>query len=64
MALVAQKKINELGTDHYDYAFYQGKVAAARFFLQNIVPEIETTLAIIKAGDTSALDVVQEAFLV
>jgi alkylation response protein AidB-like acyl-CoA dehydrogenase len=64
MALVAQKKINELGTDHYDYAFYQGKVAAARFFLQNIVPEIETTLAIIKAGDTSAIEVEEKAFLV
>jgi len=64
MALVAQKKINELGTDHYDYAFYQGKVAAARFFLQNIVPEVETTLAIIKAGDTSVLELEEKAFLI
>lgn len=64
MALVAQKKIKELGPDHYDYPFYQGKVASARFYLQNIVPEIDTTLEIIKAGDTSALDVEEKAFLV
>jgi hypothetical protein len=64
MALIAQKKIDEMETDHYDYGFYKGKVAAARFFLQNIVPEVETTLAIIREGDTSALDLEENAFLI
>lgn len=64
MALVAQKRITELEPDHYDQTFYKGKVASARFFLQNIVPEVENTLAVIKAGDTSALDLDQSAFLI
>lgn len=64
MALVAQKRITELGTDHYDQAFYQGKVASARFFLHNIVPEVETALAIIKAGNKSAIEVESEALLI
>lgn len=64
MALVAQKRIMELELDHYDHAFYQGKIASARFFLNNIVPEVENTLTVIKAGDTSALDLDQSAFLI
>ncbi|HHW61754.1 MAG TPA: acyl-CoA dehydrogenase [Syntrophomonadaceae bacterium] len=63
-ALIAKKKMDELGSDHFDYPFYNGKVASARFYVRNIVPEIETTLKIFKDGDTSALDVVEEAFFV
>jgi len=63
-ALVAQAKIDELGKDHYDYAFYNGKVNAARYYLHNIVPNIFRTLEVIKDGDTSVLDIEEEAFLI
>jgi alkylation response protein AidB-like acyl-CoA dehydrogenase len=63
-ALVAQKKIDELGNDHYDYPFYNGKVNAAKYFVRNIVPNIFRTLEVVKEGDTSVLDIVEEAFLV
>ena len=63
-AILAQKKMDELGSDHFDYAFYNGKVASARFFIRNIVPEIETTLKVFKDGDTSAIDIVEDAFFV
>jgi len=63
-ALLAQKKIDELGNDHYDYPFYNGKVNAAKYFVRNIVPNIFRTLEVVKEGDTSALDIVEEAFLV
>lgn len=63
-ALVAQKKIEELGAEHYDYAFYNGKVNAAKYFVRNIVPNIFRTLEVIKEADTSVLDVVEEAFLI
>lgn len=63
-ALLAEKKIAELGKEHYDYPFYAGKTAAARFYLHNIVPEIATTLRVIKDGDTSCIDVPEEALLV
>lgn len=63
-ALLAQKKIDELGNDHYDYPFYNGKVNAAKYFVRNIVPNIFRTLEVVKEGDTSVLDIVEEAFLV
>ncbi len=63
-ALLAQNRLDELGSEHFDYAFYNGKVASARFYVRNIVPEIGTTLRIFKDGDTSAMDVVEEAFFV
>jgi alkylation response protein AidB-like acyl-CoA dehydrogenase len=63
-ALVAQKKIDELGSDHYDYPFYNGKVNAAKYFVRNIVPNIFRTLEVVKEGDTSVLEIVEEAFLV
>ncbi|HOB12504.1 MAG TPA: acyl-CoA dehydrogenase [Syntrophomonadaceae bacterium] len=63
-ALVAQAKIDELGKDHYDYAFYNGKVNAARYYLHNIVPNIFRTLEVIKDGDTSVIDIDENAFLI
>jgi hypothetical protein len=63
-ALLAQKKVDELGPDHFDYAFYAGKIASARFYIGNIVPEIETVSQIFKNGDKSALEIPEEAFFV
>lgn len=63
-ALIAQQKMNELGSDHYDYAYYNGKVNTARFFARNILPDVGTILSIIKDGDTSAIDINEEAFFV
>ncbi|HNX27926.1 MAG TPA: acyl-CoA dehydrogenase [Syntrophomonadaceae bacterium] len=63
-ALIAQKKIEEMGTEHYDYAFYNGKVNAAKYFARNIMPNIFRTLEVIKEADTSVLDIAEAAFLV
>jgi hypothetical protein len=61
-ALLAARKIAELGSGHYDYAFYQGKVMAARYYVRNIVPNIFRTLEVIKDGDTSVLEIEEAAF--
>jgi hypothetical protein len=61
-ALIAEKSIAKLGTDHYDYDFYQGKVLSARYYLRNVVPNVWTTLEIVKSGDTSVLDAYPEIF--
>ena len=61
-ALIAQKKLQEIGSDHFDYSFYAGKVAAARYYLMNIVPNIWAVAEVVKTGDTSVLDVPVEAF--
>jgi alkylation response protein AidB-like acyl-CoA dehydrogenase len=61
-ALLADKKAKEVGSEHYDYNFYVGKVAAARFYLRNVVPNVLTIAEIVKDGDRSALDIPVEAF--
>jgi hypothetical protein len=61
-ALIAEKQLEQLAADHYDYPFYQGKVNTAKFFTRNILPELSFTLKVVKEGDTSALDIVEPAF--
>lgn len=62
-AIIAQKKIDELGKDHYDYAFYNGKVMAAKYFAKNILPNIFNVLEVIKEADTSVIEIEEEALL-
>jgi len=61
-ALVASARAKEVGPDHYDYKFYTGKVASARYYLMNVVPNVSMTADVIAAGDTSALDISVDAF--
>ncbi|MEN6348349.1 MAG: acyl-CoA dehydrogenase [Syntrophomonas sp.] len=61
-ALLANARAKEVGAEHFDYNFYVGKVAAARYYLMNVVPNVETAAKIIKDGDDSALTIPIEAF--
>lgn len=61
-ALLADKKIKELGTDHYDYHFYLGKVESARYYLNNIVPNVWAVADVLKGQDQSVLRVPVEIF--
>ncbi len=61
-ALLASKKAQELGSDHYDYNFYIGKVFSAKYFLRNVVPNVWAVADIVKDGDSSSIDIPQEAF--
>ncbi len=63
-ALVAQKKIAELGKEHFDYVFYAGKLASASFFVKNILPEIGALAEVLKNADTTVLEVPEEVFFV
>jgi hypothetical protein len=54
--------MNELEKDHFDYTFYQGKVASARFFTRNILPEIGALAEILKTGDATALEAPETIF--
>jgi alkylation response protein AidB-like acyl-CoA dehydrogenase len=62
MALIAQKKVDELGKDHFDYPFYIGKVASAKFFCHNLLPRVGKYLRVIKEGDFSIMDVPEATF--
>lgn len=61
-AVLAADKIVELGQDHWENSFYQGKIDAARFYIKNTVPLIMTLETLLKYGDDSALTI-QEASL-
>lgn len=61
-AVLAARRAEELGPDHYDYNFYYGKVASARYYLRNVMPTVWSLSEIIIDGDTSAIDVPIEVF--
>lgn len=61
MALLAQAKLAALDKDHYDYAFYQGKAASARYFIRNILPEMGALVDILKEQDCTAIEVEEDA---
>ena len=61
-ALLANRRANEVGPGHFDYNFYMGKVASARYYMMNVVPNVCTAADIIASGDTSALDIPVDAF--
>ncbi len=62
-ALLAAKKLAELGDDHYDANFYKGKIATAKFYVLNVVPGIFGTAKAIKAADTSSIDIAEESLM-
>jgi hypothetical protein len=45
-----------------DTAFYEGKVAAARFFAQNVLPKLSAERAIAEAVDLDVMDLDEAAF--
>ncbi len=61
-AVLAAKRAEEIGPDHYDYNFYNGKVASARYYLRNVMPNVWNLAEIIIDGDTSSIDVPVEVF--
>ncbi|TGE31663.1 acyl-CoA dehydrogenase [Desulfosporosinus sp. Sb-LF] len=61
-AILADKKAKDVGSDHFDYKFYTGKVATARYYVRNVVPNVWAVAEIVIDGDTSALDVPIDVF--
>lgn len=61
-ALIAKKRADELGADHFDYDFYNGKVLSARYYLRNIVPNVWAVAQLVEDGDTSVIDAYPDIF--
>jgi alkylation response protein AidB-like acyl-CoA dehydrogenase len=61
-AAVAQAKLAAGGTSAKDTAFYQGKVAAARFFSRTILPTVHAQRLIAEGIDNAIMDLPVEAF--
>jgi hypothetical protein len=45
-----------------DRAFYEGKVAAARWFAASVLPELSARLAVVQATDLSLMELDEAAF--
>jgi alkylation response protein AidB-like acyl-CoA dehydrogenase len=60
-ALLADAKLRELGGDHFDAAYYKGKIASARYYIRNEAPKVGALRRIIEIGDMTAIDVAEES---
>lgn len=60
--MIAKKRMEELGKDHWDYNFYYGKLLSCQYYLRNVVPNVWHLLEIIQEGDTSCMEAPIEIF--
>ncbi|MFE0463476.1 acyl-CoA dehydrogenase [Kitasatospora sp. NPDC058965] len=60
-AVVAQAKI-DAGATGKDLAFYQGKVAGARFFARNVLPTVASQRLIAEGIDLAVMELAEDAF--
>ena len=61
-AILANKKLSDVPENNTDANFYKGKIAKARFYTLNILPEIIAIKTAIEIGDTSAIDMPEACF--
>lgn len=57
-----QAALGNLAKDNKEAAFYDGKLKGARYFIKNVLPEIEGTIKAIKSEDLSIMDISLESF--
>jgi len=48
--------------ENKDAAFYDGKLKSARYFIKNVLPEIDGTVKSIKSEDLSMMEIAEESF--
>jgi hypothetical protein len=60
-AEVALARLGE-GAPGSDTAFYEGKVAAARFFAQTVLPELSVRRRVVESTDLALMDLPADAF--
>lgn len=53
-----------LAKENADAAFYIGKVAAARYFIKHVLPEVDAAAKAVKSEDLSMIDIPEESFAV
>jgi hypothetical protein len=61
-AAIAAERLEGDGVGNPDVAFYRGKVAGARYFIKNVLPEIDGTAKAIRSEDMSVIEVPDEGF--
>ncbi len=59
-AILAAKKLAEVGDDHFDATYYKGKIASAKFYMMNVVPNIFTIQKVFEIGDATAASIPED----
>jgi len=54
--------MGQLVKKNADAAFYAGKIAGAKFFMKNVLPEVVAAVKAIKSGDLSVIEIADESF--
>lgn len=63
-ALTAKKTMENLPEDHFDMNFYKGKLASARYYARNILPNVFILSTIIAESDTSVAEIPEDALTI
>jgi alkylation response protein AidB-like acyl-CoA dehydrogenase len=63
-ALIAAEKLMNLPAGHFDRSFYEGKVASARYYTNQVLPSSFMLTEMIKNEDRICLDCPEEALVV
>lgn len=61
-ALVAKRSLESIPETHPDAQFYRGKIAAARFYIKNSLPDVFKRERLMEIKDTSALEIPDDSF--
>jgi alkylation response protein AidB-like acyl-CoA dehydrogenase len=61
-AAIALDKLDGNGLSTADKAFYEGKLAVARFFSATVLPELVSRRKVVEATDNTLMDVAEAAF--
>jgi alkylation response protein AidB-like acyl-CoA dehydrogenase len=61
-AVVAAEKLDAEGEGATNAAFYKGKLASAKYFIKNVLPEVDGAVKAIKSEDLSVMDIPDEGF--
>ncbi len=60
--VIAHKAAEGLAKDHPDHAFYQGKIASARYYARNVLPGVAAKMELINLEDDTPLTIEDSAF--
>lgn len=61
-ASIALQRLDDNGLSTADQAFYEGKLAVARFFASTVLPELVARRKVVEGTDNALMDVAEEAF--
>ena len=63
-ALIAQKRLEELPDGDYECSYYKGKIASARYYMSQALPDAFMLTDMIRSADASVFECPEEALVV